>query len=199
MEVEGAEEADDAVVGTTAPPARQAGAWNRHDDAAVAGILAAARAAGATGASVRYGGVVTKVWFEPQGSDQEMVNEKFKRMQLATAQARIGELERRAVSDTNRAQKERERKKRRRPQEGRQLERRSTRGANGSRQRRRIRHSWMKRSSLRVRHGSMTSARRRPRLWWDPWWVAAQHPQMMQKGSRPPGWRQRHLRRSRRR
>ena len=41
-----------------------------------------------------------------------MVNEKFKRMQLATAQARIGELERRAVSDTNRAQKERERKKR---------------------------------------------------------------------------------------
>ena len=86
MEGEAAAGDDGDVVGTTAPRARLAGAWNKHDDAAVAGILAAARAAGATGASVRYGGVVTKVWFEPQGSDQEMVNEKFKRMQLATAQ-----------------------------------------------------------------------------------------------------------------
>ena len=90
MEVEGAEEADDAVVGTTAPLARRAGAWNSHDDAAVAGILAAARAAGASGASVRYGGVVTKVWFEPQGtdSDQAAIAQKMTKLQLATAQAR---------------------------------------------------------------------------------------------------------------
>eukprot|EP00966_Prymnesium_polylepis_P007633 175099-Prymnesium_polylepis.1 len=39
---------------TAAPQARLAGAWNKHEDAAVgvAGILAAARAAGASGASV---------------------------------------------------------------------------------------------------------------------------------------------------
>ena len=84
MEVEAAEGGDGDGAGTSAPLARQAGAWNKHDDAAVAGILAAARAAGATGASVRYGGVVTKVWFEPQGSDQDEVNEKMKRLQLAT-------------------------------------------------------------------------------------------------------------------
>ena len=112
MEVEAAEGGDGDDAGTTAHPARLAGAWNKHDDAAVAGILAAARAAGATGASVRYGGVITKVWFEPHGSDLEEVAEKTKKLQLATVQARLGELERRAAGETNRARKERERKKR---------------------------------------------------------------------------------------
>ena len=37
--------------------ARRAGAWNEYDDAAAAGILAAARAVGSTGVSVRYGEV----------------------------------------------------------------------------------------------------------------------------------------------
>ena len=109
MEVEAAAGDDGDVVGTTAPQARQAGAWNKHDDAAVAGILAAARAAGASGASVKYGGVTTKVWFEPHGSDSEEVTEKMKQLQLATMQARLRELERRAAGESNRARKERER------------------------------------------------------------------------------------------
>ena len=67
MEVEAAA-GGDGDVDDAAPRARLAGAWNKHDDAAVAGILAAARAAGASGASVKYGGVTTKVWFEPHGS-----------------------------------------------------------------------------------------------------------------------------------
>jgi len=92
-EVEAAAGAGD---GEAAPQARQAGAWNRHDDAAVAGILAAARAAGATGASVRYGAVITKVWFEPQGSEPTLVKTKMDELQLATAQARLDELERAA-------------------------------------------------------------------------------------------------------
>ena len=89
MEVEAAEGGDGDGAGTSAPAARHAGAWNRHDDAAVAGILAAARAAGASGASVRYGGVVTKIWFEPQGEEQVEVKEKVKKLQLATAQQRL--------------------------------------------------------------------------------------------------------------
>ena len=101
---------DGDVAGTAAPPARHAGAWNKYDDAAVAGILAAARAAGASGASVRYGGVLTKVWFSPQGEDQSEVLEKTKKLQLATAQARLDELERRAAGATQRAQKEKVRK-----------------------------------------------------------------------------------------
>ena len=111
MEVEDAEAAGDEFAGATAPPARRAGAWNRHDDAAVAGILAAARAAGASGASIKYGGVTTKVWFEPQGEDQVEVREKMKKLQLATAQQRLDEIERRKAGTSNRAQKERERKK----------------------------------------------------------------------------------------
>ena len=112
MEVEDAAGGDGDVAGTAAPQARQAGAWNKHDDAAVAGILAAARAAGASGASVRYGGVVTKVWFDAaSGTDLGQVKEKTKELQLATAQARIDELERRAAGDSKRAQKEKERKK----------------------------------------------------------------------------------------
>ena len=51
-----------------------------HDDAAVHGIFAAAKAAGATGASVRYGGVLCKVWFEPHGSDTD-VADKVKEVQ----------------------------------------------------------------------------------------------------------------------
>ena len=112
MEVEDAAGGDGDVAGTAAPQARQAGAWNKHDDAAVAGILAAARAAGASGASVRYGGVVTKVWFDAaSGTDLDQVKEKTKELQLATAQARIDELERRAAGDSKRAQKEKERKR----------------------------------------------------------------------------------------
>ena len=41
MEVEDAAGGDGDVAGTAAPQARLAGAWNKHDDAAVAGILAA--------------------------------------------------------------------------------------------------------------------------------------------------------------
>ncbi len=58
MEVDAAEGGADSA-GTSARQARRAGAWNRHDDAAVAGILAAAKAAGATGAAIRYGEMVT--------------------------------------------------------------------------------------------------------------------------------------------
>ena len=113
MEVEDAEAAGEEFAGATAPLARRAGAWNRHDDAAVAGILAAARAAGASGAAVRYGGVVTKVWFEPHGSttDLEAVSKKLVKLQLATAQSRIDELERRAAGASSQAKKERARKK----------------------------------------------------------------------------------------
>ena len=96
--------------GTPARQARLAGAWNRHDDAAVAGILAAARAAGATGASVRYGEVVTKVWFESKDSEPTEVDDRFRELQLATARQRLQELERRTATMTRRAQKEKERK-----------------------------------------------------------------------------------------
>ncbi len=61
MEVDAAEGGADSA-GTSARQARRAGAWNRHDDAAVAGILAAAKTAGATGAAIRYGEMVTKVF-----------------------------------------------------------------------------------------------------------------------------------------
>ena len=112
MEVDAAEGVTGNGDGTSARQARLAGAWNKHDDAAVAGILAAARAAGATGASVRYGEVVTKVWFESKDSEQTEVDERFRELQLATAQQRLQELERRTASTTRRAQKEKERKKR---------------------------------------------------------------------------------------
>ena len=112
MEVDAAEGVAGNGDGTSARQARLAGAWNRHDDAAVAGILAAARAAGATGAAVRYGEVVTKVWFESKDSEPTEVDERFRELQLATAQQRLKELERRTTSTTRRAQKEKERKKR---------------------------------------------------------------------------------------
>eukprot|EP00966_Prymnesium_polylepis_P273327 6314521-Prymnesium_polylepis.1 len=110
--VEDAAGGDGDVTGTAAPQARQAGAWNKHDDAAFAGILAAARvagASGASGASVRYGGIMTKVWFDAaSGTDLDQMKEKTKELQLATAQARIDELEGRAAGDSKRAQKEKE-------------------------------------------------------------------------------------------
>ncbi len=108
MEVGAAEGGAGDSAGTPARQARQAGAWNRHDDAAVAGILAAARAAGATGASVRYGEVVTKIWFESQ--DPPEVTEQFRELQLATAKQRLDELERRAQGSARRAEKEKLRK-----------------------------------------------------------------------------------------
>ena len=96
--------------GTSRPVARTGAAWNGHDDAAVHGIFAAAKAAGATGASVRYGGVLCKVWFEPQGSDTE-VADKVKEVQLATAQARLDELERRAAKSGAQKEGKQERRK----------------------------------------------------------------------------------------
>jgi hypothetical protein len=99
--------------GTDERQSRRGGAWNKHDDAAAAGIFAAARAAGATGAAVKYGDISFKVWFEPQGKDlpgQDEVAEKMKALQLATASARLEELERRAGAQTTRAQKEKQRK-----------------------------------------------------------------------------------------
>ena len=96
--------------GTSRPAARTGAAWNGHDDAAVYGIFAAAKAAGATGASVRYGGVVCKVWFEPQGPDTD-VADKVKEVQLATAQARLDELERRAAKSAAQKEKKKERRK----------------------------------------------------------------------------------------
>ena len=108
MEVGAAEGGAGDSAGTSARQARLAGAWNRHDDAAVAGILTAARAAGATGASVRYGEVVTKIWFESQ--DPPEVTEQFRELQLATAKQRLDELERRAQSSARRAEKEKLRK-----------------------------------------------------------------------------------------
>ena len=70
MEAEDALAGADDGAGTVAP--RRAGAWNIHDERAVAGILAAARASGATGACVfcvKYGTITTKVFFGPQGSE----------------------------------------------------------------------------------------------------------------------------------
>ena len=107
-------EAEDALggagdgAGTVAP--RRAGAWNIHDERAVAGILAAARASGATGASVKYGTVVTKVFFGSQGSEDTKVKDKTSEVQLATMQARLDELQRCAAGASSRAQKEKLRK-----------------------------------------------------------------------------------------
>jgi hypothetical protein len=109
MEVDAAEGGADSA-GTYARQARRAGAWNRHDDAAVAGILAAAKAAGATGAAIRYGEMVTKVFFVPQGAEEPQVTDKMKELQLATAQQRIDELQQRTAGAARRAKKEKERK-----------------------------------------------------------------------------------------
>ncbi len=87
MEVDAAEGGAGDSAGTSERQARQAGAWNRHDDAAVAGILAAARAAGAKGASVRYGEAVTKIWFESQDSEPPEVKEQFRELHSLVRQS----------------------------------------------------------------------------------------------------------------
>ena len=51
-----------------------------------------------------------KVWFKPHGEEPDEVSEKIKALQLATADARLAELERRNATLTNRAQKEKQRK-----------------------------------------------------------------------------------------
>ena len=92
---------------------RRSGAWNKHDDADAAGIFAATQAAGATGVAVRYADISFKVLFEPQGKDppyHDEVATTVKALQLATASARLEELERRAGGQSTRAQKEKMRK-----------------------------------------------------------------------------------------
>ena len=111
MEVgQAAFEDGDELAGASERPPKRSGVWNKFDDAAAAGIFAAARAAGATGAGIRYGDVQYKVWFKPHGEEHEEVTERIKALQLATADARLAELERRNASQSTRAQKERQRK-----------------------------------------------------------------------------------------
>ena len=106
------EDGDD-LAGTSERQPKRSGVWNKFDDAAAAGILAAARAAGATGAGIKYGEVNYKVWFnKPQGDEPDEVSEKIKALQIATADARLAELERRSASQSTRAQKEKQRKAR---------------------------------------------------------------------------------------
>jgi len=65
MEVgQAALEDGDELAGASERPPKRSGVWNKFDDAAAAGIFAAARAAGATGAGIRYGDVQYKVWFK---------------------------------------------------------------------------------------------------------------------------------------
>jgi NADH dehydrogenase/NADH:ubiquinone oxidoreductase subunit G len=97
--------------GTTATW-RRCGAWNKHDTAAAHDFVAAAKAAGATGISLRYGsGVSAKIWFEPHGPGQVEVEEKVKEVQLATMQARLDELERRDAKVAAQKAKKKERRK----------------------------------------------------------------------------------------
>ena len=97
--------------GTTAAW-RRCGAWNKHDTAAAHDFVAAAKAAGATGISLRYGsGVSAKIWFEPHGPGQVEVEEKVKEVQLATMQARLDELERRDAKVAAQKAKKKERRK----------------------------------------------------------------------------------------
>ena len=101
------EDSDD-LAGTSGRQSKRSGVWNKYDDAAAAGIFAAARAAGATGAGIRYGEVNYKVWFKPQSEESDEVLEKIKALQLATANARLAELERRNTSLSTRALKEKQ-------------------------------------------------------------------------------------------
>ena len=64
----------------------------------------------ATGAAVRYGEMVTKVFFVPQGAEIPVVSDKMMGLQLATAQQRLDELQKRTAGAARRAQKEKERK-----------------------------------------------------------------------------------------
>ena len=100
----------DELAGASERQPKRSGGWNKFDDAAAAGIFAAARAAGASGAGIRYGDVHFKVWFKLQGEEAAEVSERINKLQLATADARLAELERRNASQSTRAQKERQRK-----------------------------------------------------------------------------------------
>jgi len=105
-----ADEDGDELAGASERQPKRSGVWNKYDDAAAAGIFAAARAAGATGAGIKYGEVNYKIWFRPQGDEPKEVADKIKALQLATANARLEELERRNAGMSARAQKEKQRK-----------------------------------------------------------------------------------------
>ena len=93
------------------------------------------------------------------------------KLQLATAQARLDVLERRAEGVTHRAEKERERKKRQKAaKKAAQLA--SSSSANGRQRTIRHRRRWS--GSLDARRSSIASGRRlRPKmLWWDLWRAA---------------------------
>jgi hypothetical protein len=105
-----ADEDGDELAGASERQPKRSGVWNRYDDAAAAGIFAAARAAGATGAGIKYGEVNYKIWFRPQGDEPTEVADKFRALQMATADARLAELERRNAGMFARAQKEKQRK-----------------------------------------------------------------------------------------
>jgi hypothetical protein len=105
-----ADEDGDELAGASERQPKRSGVWNKYDDAAAAGIFAAAQAAGATGAGIKYGEVNYKIWFGPQGDEPKEVADKIKALQLATANARLEELERRNAGMSARAQKEKQRK-----------------------------------------------------------------------------------------
>ena len=60
------------------------------------------------------GDINFKVWFEPQGKDQDQleVAKKLKNLQMATMEARLREIEQRVAGAGQRAQKEKQRKQR---------------------------------------------------------------------------------------
>ena len=92
----------DELAGASERQPKRSGGWNKFDDAAAAGIFAAARAAGASGAGIRYGDVHYKVWLKPQGEEPTEVTERINALQLATADARLAELERRNAGQSAR-------------------------------------------------------------------------------------------------
>ncbi len=99
------EDGDELTGASERQPKQRSGVWNKYGDAAAAGIFAAARAAGAMGAGIMYGEVNYKVWFKPHGEEPDEVSAKIKALQLATADARLAESERRTATLTNRAPK----------------------------------------------------------------------------------------------
>ena len=126
-------------------------------------------------------------YWEP---DWEEVNEKLKKLQLATAQARLSELERRAAGETNRARKERERKKKQKAakqaaagqteQQRREQQRAAAQDPAQSEMAQQLWRVW--RSSI------YPSARRRPEMLWHLWQVAAAMVRH-KVSSQPSGWR----------
>ena len=61
---------------------------------------------------MRYGGVVAKVWFKPQGLEPTEAEKAMEVLQQKTAQHRIDELEQRTAGAVRRAKKKKERKQR---------------------------------------------------------------------------------------